>query len=1025
MAGPEDPRDSDLTPDRPDSPDGSAPGRRPDRLDRLAIEEKWRARWAERPQSTPVRRLPTDAPPLDLVLGPVRSREVPVDEDDEEEDELLADDTGEGSTDGGSTGEGSTGEGSAGGENEDPDSGDDSLEHNFSEGTVPFDLASESSADLHSETASESDTDRRPRDSARDSQIGRRRESGSQSPPVDRGSVDGDVDGDVDADVDAAADAAADERPFYCLDMFPYPSTGGFSVNQLRGIAVTDVVARYQRARGREVFRPLGWDSFGVGIEQEALELGVSPAEVVEEGIKTMRSQLEQFGAMVNWDAELRTSDPEYYRWTQWLFLKLHEHGLAVREEIPMKWCADCRMNLANEEVSEGSCVHCGAMVEERKIPQWKVRTTEYADRLHQGLRTLKWPPRVKALQRNWIGRRDGFVLTLKARSEFQEESEEFEAFTRRLEVLADCTFVILAPEHPVIDAICDVLYTDEVAEYRESTRRRTERERLAAQRQPEGVPTGAWALNPVTLRPMPIWVSASVLPTIRLGAILAHPESDPKLRAFAEHFRIAQNTGDPDPRNRRKRRRGGRARRGKAGLEGGALSDVRRRVRSSLDARGLLESRTDFHLRDWIFARQRYWGEPIPIIHCSDCGEVPVPEDQLPVVLPLTATAPVAKDGESPLAQIEEFIATTCPRCGGAARRETDTMPQWAASGWYYLRYLSAQDPDRIFDSSIGKRWLPVNLCVGGIEHSILHLLYVRFFSYFFHDLGLTEREEPFRRLFNQGRIRAPGAAAEDGHRGPRILAEEVLKKWGADVLRLHLLFLGPPAADTEWDEQGLRGCARFIQRAHDAIVDRAGQGKFVSRRALVLKHRLIRRVTRAIRTFHLNKAVSAFMEFVKELRDSELTFEEVDRETLKTFVVLLQPFVPHLAAELWERLGETSPLEDEAWPEYSDELLRPLEVEIAVLVDGRIADRVVVDPSLGKTELLHLIEQRPNIAARTKGRRADRVIVVPERLVHLIFSKERTPGESAGSDESESPPPEEPAQDIAIRGESGAAPR
>jgi len=789
-----------------------------------------------------------------------------------------------------------------------------------------------------------------------------------------------------------AADGDADDasRPFYCLDMFPYPSTRGFSVNQLRGIAVSDVVARYQLARGREVFRPIGWDSFGVAIENEAHELGLAPHEVVERGVERMRDQLQRFGALVDWSAELRTSDPEYYRFTQWLFLRLRERGLAVREQIPMKWCGECRMNLSNEEVVEGNCVHCGRPAEERAIPQWKVRITEYADRLHLGLRTLKWPSRVKTLQRNWIGRREGFAVTLKARSEFQDESEEFEVFTRRLEALADCAFVILAPEHPVIDRVVDVLYADEVAEYRERSRRRTERERLAAQRTPEGVPTGAWALNPVTLRPMPIWVSASVVPAIRLGAILGNPSADPRQRAFAEHFRIPQRPGEED-RSGKRRRRGGRPRRsGRAPLEGGQVAEARRRVKESLESRSLLEARTDFHLRDWIFARQRYWGEPIPIIHCSRCGEVPVPDDRLPVELPILDRVPATLEGESPLAGIPAFRDTTCPSCGGAARRETDTMPQWAASCWYYLRYLSPRDRERICDPDLARRWLPVSLCVGGIEHSILHLLYVRFFAIFVHDLGLTEHEEPFRRLFNQGRIRAPGedtARAPATHRGPRVLAEEHLERWGADALRLHLLSLTRPTDDVEWDETGLRGCARFLERAHATVLARRGRGRFVSRRVLVLKHRLIRRVTRAIRTFHLNKAVSAFMAFVKELRAPDLTLEEVDRETLRTFVVLLQPFAPHAAAELWEQLGETSRLESEPWPEYSEELLRPVEVEIAIFVDDRLVDRVVIDPSIGKTELLHRVEKREKVLARTGGRRAERVIVVPDRLVRLVF--------------------------------------
>ncbi len=832
----------------------------------------------------------------------------------------------------------------------------------------------------------------------------------SEDSPKDPVGTPSDVDETIDRDAKNAEETESDDltttsskaqrrktrggkRPFYCLDMFPYPSTHGFSVNQLRGISVTDVVARYQRARGRQVFRPIGWDSFGIGIEQEADELGISPDEVVTRGIEVMKDQLERFGVLVDWGAELKTSDPSFYRWTQWLFLKMHQAGLAVRELTPMKWCESCRMNLANEEVEEGLCVHCGKPVTEKSIPQWKVRITEYGDRLHQGLRSLKWPPRVKTLQRNWIGRREGYLVTLKARSEFQEESQEFEVFTRQLESLSEATFVVLAPEHPAIDLIVDSFYREEVEEYQEVTKRLTDRDRLAAQGQPEGVPTGAWALNPITLKPMQIWVSASVLPTIRDGAILAHPTLNPRQKAFADHFRIPQETNQNGSSTRQKRRRSGRQKRGRLGADASATNEIRRQTRRSLEDRGLLEARTDFHLRDWIFARQRYWGEPIPIVHCKECGEVPVPEENLPVELPVLDQIPDGVDGRSPLSSIEEFRKTTCPQCGADAERETDTMPQWAASGWYYLRYLSPDNEQNLFSDAHSEDWLPVNLCVGGIEHSILHLLYVRFYSYFIHDLEMTKREEPFRRLFTQGRVRAPGEADHSisAHRGNRVHAKEYLNRWGSDAMRLHLLFLGPPGSDVEWDEKGLRGCCRFLKRAYDVVLERHDQGKFVSRRVLVLKHRLIRRVTRAIRTFHLNKAIAAFMEFVKELRTEDLTPEEVDQDTLKVFLVLLHPFAPHLTSEAWQKIGETNPLEAEPWPEYSEELLRPTEVEIVIMINNRIADRMIVDPAIGKTELLHEIERRPKVLARTGGRRADRVFVVPERLVHMTISKER----------------------------------
>jgi leucyl-tRNA synthetase len=761
--------------------------------------------------------------------------------------------------------------------------------------------------------------------------------------------------GDI-SDDDSAADDSGESsqssddqpsRPFYCLDMFPYPSLDGFSVNQLRGIAINDVVARYQRSRGREVFRPMGWDSFGLSIEEEARAANIPPQQVVERGIQKMKDQLHYFGAMVHWDHELNSSDPECYRWSQWIFLKLHEKGLVRYED------------------------------------GWKVAITDYAESLHSGLKQLKWPARTKLLQRNWIGRREGTRLTLKASAELLDGWDELDVFSWRIDALAEATFVVLCPEHPLLEKIVDPIQKEDVEQYLETCGSLSERERIVGRGSADGVPTGGYCLNPVTLDKMPIWVSSYVLPEIRFGAILGIPSAHPAHKEFANSFGLPTSRGQS--KHGRRRRRSGRRR-------GGDGSDSSRSMQASLEARDLVESHIDWKLHDWAFERQRVWGEPIPIVECAECGQVPVREDQLPVKLPEMDQLKAPVDGESGLSQYEEWIQTECPECGGSARRCTDTMPDWIASCWTHIRSLNPGLKGQIASPRQLAHWTPVNLCVGGIEHAELHLLYVRFVSHFLKELGITQRREPFRRLFNQGRIRASGVVDEvdptSAHRGPRVLAEDYLEQYGADAMRLHLLFLGPPQDHAEWNEEGLRGCARFLQRTHEMILHRHGKGRFVSRNVLVAKHRLVRRVSRAIRNFRLNKAISAFMEFVKLLRGENLSIEEVDRQTLKTFIVLLAPFAPHMAHELWQEIGETSSLDQEPWPDHSEELLEPSEVSLAVLVNEKIVDRITVDLDASKTQVIEQALKLKSVQARTGGRPADRVVHVPDRLLKLIYS-------------------------------------
>ncbi|OUU24966.1 MAG: hypothetical protein CBC13_02735 [Planctomycetia bacterium TMED53] len=751
-------------------------------------------------------------------------------------------------------------------------------------------------------------------------------------------------------------------RTFFCLDMFPYPSLDGFSVSQLRGIATNDVVARYQQSRGRRVLRPIGWDAFQATVEDEARQNQISPREVVQCGIDLMQEQLRRFGALVHWDHQIDTSEPADYRWSQWLFLQLLEKGLVHQDE-------------------QG----------------WKVAITDYAEPLHSGLKHLKWPPRTKALQRNWIGRREGTKLALKARSELYDGWEELEVFCRRLEALPEASFIVLCPEHPLLEKIVDPILEEEVRQLQERTAQLDERERLAKRADADGVATGAFALNPATLNTIPIWVSSYVMPHIRFGAILGMPEENEAHKEFAVNHGIPLTGGHDSSRRRRRpsrRRQGGEGSAEKKGLQG------------SLESRGVTEPHIDYKLHDWVFDRQRFWGVPIPVIECVDCGSVPVPEADLPVRLPEVDQLEDLPEGENPLEKFTDWVDVACPSCGTAAKRSVDTMPDWIGSCWGHLRCLDPGFEDAIASSEHLQRWTPANLCVGGIEHAELHLMYVRFISHFLADLKVTPRQEPYRRLFNQGRIRSQenedGEEADHSRRGPRVIASEYLERYGADALRLHLLFMGPPQDHAEWSDEGLKGCARFLQRTYEGITGRIGQGKFVSRNVLVAKHRLIRRVSRAIRTYRLNKAVSAFMEFVKLLRGDEFSPEEVDKQTLKTFTILLAPFAPHMAHELWDQLGESGDLTAEPWPEHSDELLQPTEIELAIFVNDSLVDRISVELEATKNQVIDQVLELETVKARTGGKSADRVIHVPDRLLKLIYSSSR--------DENESPAEEEP---------------
>jgi len=810
----------------------------------------------------------------------------------------------------------------------------------------------------------------------------------------------------------------------YCLDMFPYPSGSGLHVGHWRGYVLSDVLARWRRLCGDQVLHPMGWDAFGLPAENDAIKKQIHPRINTQRNIDNIRRQVQEIGAMYDWSREFSTTDPAYYRWTQWIFLRMHARGLAYRANVPINWCPHCRCGLANEEVVGGVCERCGTETEERDRTQWMLRITDYAQRLLDDLDALDWPEKVLTMQRNWIGRSEGAeaVFTLLGPDGAEHP---LPVFTTRPDTLYGATYVVLAPDHPLALETASPERRAEVEAYAGRARRASERERAAADRPKTGVATGAQAVNPVSGERVPVWVADYVLMSYGTGAIMAVPAHDERDFAFAVEFGlpivevIRSQEAARDPGGRLSEAWTGEGTMVNSGpFDGTGSEEGRRAVTDMLAGKGLGKWTVQYRLRDWVFSRQRYWGEPIPIVHCPACGETPVPEEQLPVVLPEVDHYEVSGTGESPLATIEEWLATLCPRCGGPARRETDTMPQWAGSCWYFLRYASPSCDERPFDPEAVARWLPVNQYVGGIEHAVLHLLYARFYVKFLHDEGLVPFTEPFERLFNQGMIcrrsyrcnpcrrwlreeevlegdRCPscgdpvlaGMDKMSKSKANDISPDDLVRAYGTDSLRLYELFVGPPEADAEWTANGIEGCRRFLRRLW-AWVHRCAPGSSADSEAVGrARHLLAKTITRRIEGLRFNTAVSAFMEFLNEVEGAGPS--EVSAETLGTVLVCLAPFAPHAAEELWEgALGRTGLLLEAGWPGWDEEMTRSQEIQVPVQVNGKLRATLTVPAGIDDETLRERALAAGRIRAHTEGREIVRVVVVPGRLVNVVVS-------------------------------------
>jgi leucyl-tRNA synthetase len=803
---------------------------------------------------------------------------------------------------------------------------------------------------------------------------------------------------------------------FYALDMFPYPSGAGLHVGHPEGYTATDILSRYKRMRGFNVLHPMGWDSYGLPAERYAMRTGIHPAVITAENIDTFRGQVRRLGFSYDWTRELATTDPDFVRWTQWIFLKLYERGLAYQAEVAVNWCPAQNTVLANEEVKDGKYVETGDPVVRRQMRQWMLRITAYADRLLDDLETLDWPESVKAMQRNWIGRSDGAEI----RFPFASGSGELTVFTTRPDTLFGATYCVVAPEHALLRSIVTPGQRAVVDGYVRSIEGLGEAERTDAGRVKTGVFTGAFVINPADGARMPVWVADYVLGGYGTGAIMAVPGHDARDHAFARtlHLPIVRVVIGDDVTDAPWEGDGILVNSGF--LDGMTVTEAKLAMIAFLVQAGAGAAKTSYRLRDWLFSRQRYWGEPIPMLHLSDGTVVPLPEDSLPLLPPELEDYTPAPGGEPPLARATEWLRTTDPRTGEAALRETNTMPHWAGSCWYYLRFLDPHNQQALVDPALEKYWMPVDLYVGGAEHAVLHLLYSRFWHKVLYDIGVVSTPEPFARLFNQGMILAfsyrddagryyePDDVVErDGgyYAGDMALTrqiekmsksrfnvvnpDDVVEQYGADAMRLYEMFMGPLDVAKPWQMSGLNGVRRFLDRAwrivcgdNDELNPMVQDAVQASTALLRLRHQTVASVTRDIEALRFNTAIARLMELANGLTVASVR----PREVVETFVKLLAPFAPHLAEELWSKLGYEGTLAYAPWPDFDLAMTRKDTQEYVVQVNGKVRHRFEGAIGLDAVALLAVAKANPVVIALLGGRAVVKEIAIPGRLVNFV---------------------------------------
>jgi len=801
------------------------------------------------------------------------------------------------------------------------------------------------------------------------------------------------------------------EKRRYVLDMFPYPSGSGLHVGHPEGYTATDIYCRYLRMKGFNVLHPMGFDSFGLPAENYAITTGTHPRETTEQNIELFRNQIKSLGFSYDWDREISTHRPEYYRWTQWIFLQLFKRGLAYEADTPINWCPDCLTGLANEEVVDGRCDRCGTQVRRKNIRQWILRITEYADRLLEDLEELEWSEAIKAMQRNWIGKSEGADVLFSV----EHSDEAISVFTTRPDTLFGATYMVLAPEHPLVQKVVTPEQQEQVQQYIEEAEKKSDLERTDLAKEKTGVFTGAFAVNPVNGKSIPIWVADYVLISYGSGAIMAVPAHDQRDWEFAKahDLPIVEVVKGGDIETAAYEDSGVNVNSGF--LDGLETEEAKKGMIDWLESKELGKGAVNYKLRDWVFSRQRYWGEPIPIVHCESCGIVPLPEEELPLLLPEVATYTPTGTGESPLAKIEDWVNTSCPSCGKPAKRETNTMPQWAGSCWYYLRFLDPHNLDAFASQERIDYWMPVDLYVGGAEHAVLHLLYARFWHKVLYDLGKVNTKEPFMRLVNQGMITSFSYQREDkslvpydeveevepdvfvekstGKRVQQVVAkmskslknvinpDDIIASYGADSMRMYEMFMGPLQVSKPWSTKGLIGVHRFLDRvwrlSQKEITDEQPPEHLL--RGL---HKTVKKVSIDTDNLDFNTAISQMMIFVNDMFKEDKLY----RMLWEPFVLILSPYAPHLGEELYQRLGHKTSLAYAQWPAWDEELTHEEETEVVFQVNGKVRAKVMMSTDTDEEAMKEKAFEHERIRQWIEGKQIIKTIAVPQKLVNIV---------------------------------------
>ncbi|WP_243495215.1 leucine--tRNA ligase [Priestia aryabhattai] len=773
------------------------------------------------------------------------------------------------------------------------------------------------------------------------------------------------------------------KRKFYALDMFPYPSGAGLHVGHPEGYTATDILSRMKRMQGYNVLHPMGWDAFGLPAEQYALDTGNDPAEFTELNINNFRRQIKSLGFSYDWEREINTTDPNYYKWTQWIFLQLYKKGLAYVDEVAVNWCPALGTVLANEEVIDGKSERGGHPVERRPMKQWMLKITAYADRLLEDLDDLDWPESIKEMQRNWIGRSEGAHVHFT----IDGYDETFTVFTTRPDTLFGATYAVLAPEHPFVDKITTAEQKEAVEAYLDQIKSKSDLERTDLAKDKTGVFTGAYAINPVNGERMPIWIADYVLMSYGTGAIMAVPAHDERDYEFAVKFELPIKevvaggdvskeayTGDGEHVN-------------SDFLNGLDKEEAISNMIQWLQANEKGEKQVTYRLRDWLFSRQRYWGEPIPVIHWEDGTTTAVPEDQLPLVLPKTTEIKPSGTGESPLANIDDWVNVVDPETGKKGRRETNTMPQWAGSCWYYLRYIDPTNSEALADADKLKEWLPVDIYIGGAEHAVLHLLYARFWHKFLYDIGVVPTKEPFQKLFNQGMILGENNEKMSKSKGNVVNPDEIVESHGADTLRLYEMFMGPLDASIAWSTKGLDGARRFLDRVWRLLIEDNGElsSKVQESNDTTLErvyHQTVKKVTEDYEGLRFNTGISQLMVFINDAYKVDV----LPKQYVEGFVKLLAPICPHTTEELWSKLGHEDTISYEAWPAFDEAKLVDDEVEIVVQINGKVRAKLNVPAEASREELQDIAMANEDVQEFIEGKTVRKVIAVPGKLVNIV---------------------------------------